>query len=1518
MNEIVENSPNQFRKICQELRATRKREPLEKIRDILKQNKDTFFYDEERFKYVDLADITYINTQFLIDTELQIEIFKLFIDGFFVSNEKIKKIKNADKFSFFHFILNYNTNFFKSTICSLDFFDFLSIFFSKYYPKKKELELKEGVIYDVLIKEPLTELKMNIIGWIQLPIKRIDDNKVFFDSYNYAEEERGEFFLEKNSFRIYEKNTFIKDEEMLWRKGLKIGDKIDYLNKKVIWVRAEIIEVFENKVAFVCLGDTKDNKIIKYKYSIFIKPYKTFSFDYNESEAKYIEKLKINKYTNFTYVLPTPKYSIDKDDVNYLTAYVDGIYSIIFFDLENYLMNKLVRSKILDEIDDDFSFESIYIILSIFSFGFNSMHYKFLENIFKEKLFPKIKKIMLKISVDKSPNPNMNDVLTFFAFIFQILGPIDFEFRNRQIMMEFFLNFGFNCFSMNEVMPKRLTGLQSIISALEQYVLIDSEYPNKNLIKDIRNIILNKKDDKKDLLELLFNTTTSLHEELLLKGKEIIIILFRCELLNDDDINRLYNFAISSQEETETCNHLYNILEFFSKNNINYIQAQNIIKKVISLPIDKVKKKDIYFLFSIIEKLKGQNGYRSDINSALDFIYKFIHNNIDNANDYYHDFTQASQKMNIDDNNIYFIELYSNRIINELLNTKSPKETVFLYKLFSYFIYSMKNKKLGEQLRPKIVELLSKNNNSKQLIQNIFSNIEESKEEITLEQKLKYYDDIINILCDIEQYSKYSSLLDIETIMKFFDIFIFSQQIPSDNSQLLDCVYYLKSYDLIDAEKFSENFFKKLDEFLSKINKENQPLYKDILNISLGDVVNQFYKDVNNIKTSDGDNVYIDENCYIQINPLECKYFDIVWKLFTKINLEEFIEEFLILFGLRLFSLEEKYQIWQKFIKKIFDEIENFIEPETPINILNLLINCSEKYGTGGAISYTAEKIKKFPLKINIKMDEYLSYDFNIFNDIYTNSTIYDLKKLIYKNISIDPLFIKIIKPNLSYSNINNGETLYSLLDLEKHFKSNIDPNTNPKLTKIYQIKIEFSDDFYSMFKYKLIDEEDTNKFDEKMINVISNIFDKITKNTKKLDITMFSDYIEKINNNDKNSAFNQKAKFKVFDSNNKGYWVLEDFINFFFDEFKENGDRYIYRMIRYSGYGNDLEPINQPLNILSPCYYIENDKSNFMPRYFIGKNPEYMKKIFEFSTKSEKLREICNELINKLSTMTSIKDLFFDENKNNKSEKIVDDLLKNDNIEMNTYIFNIILFEFEKNNDICDKYIDDAIYFFIEKNIEKLIDSLDEYINKLKEQINKEKLNYFKYYNYCKIIIQIILFSLKKLINKPNFSQEIFYPSNEEDSNEETIILKFISELNIESQKIEILKNINYNKLMNIIIYFLTLIIDQANITKEEKEDNFNILLIIFILLEKDYINNIDDKNIIYKNFISNIGNICNTQIIDNHILIENYFSLIIFIKKSDEKFVSITKDEIGKEILKYDKYDKLKYFRYEIFFFF
>ena len=117
MNEIVENSPNQFRKICQELRATRKREPLEKIRDILKQNKDTFFYDEERFKYVDLADITYINTQLLIDTELQIEIFKLFIDGFFVSNEKIKKIKNADKFSFFHFILNYNTNFFKSTIC---------------------------------------------------------------------------------------------------------------------------------------------------------------------------------------------------------------------------------------------------------------------------------------------------------------------------------------------------------------------------------------------------------------------------------------------------------------------------------------------------------------------------------------------------------------------------------------------------------------------------------------------------------------------------------------------------------------------------------------------------------------------------------------------------------------------------------------------------------------------------------------------------------------------------------------------------------------------------------------------------------------------------------------------------------------------------------------------------------------------------------------------------------------------------------------------------------------------------------------------------------------------------------------------------------------------------------------------------------------------------------------------------------------------------------------------------------
>jgi hypothetical protein len=78
----------------------------------------------------------------------------------------------------------------------------------------------------------------------------------------------------------------------------------------------------------------------------------------------------------------------------------------------------------------------------------------------------------------------------------------------------------------------------------------------------------------------------------------------------------------------------------------------------------------------------------------------------------------------------------------------------------------------------------------------------------------------------------------------------------------------------------------------------------------------------------------------------------------------------------------------------------------------------------------------------------------------------------------------------------------------------------------------------------------------------------------------------------------------------------------------------------------------------------------------------DYINKIFEIGAKNDILKEISNRLLNELTSIINIKDLILDENKNiNK----IDELLMNKNIEMRTYMFEIILSEFIQNKENKD-----------------------------------------------------------------------------------------------------------------------------------------------------------------------------------------------------------------------------------------
>ena len=498
--------------------------------------------------------------------------------------------------------------------------------------------------------------------------------------------------------------------------------------------------------------------------------------------------------------------------------------------------------------------------------------------------------------------------------------------------------------------------------------------------------------------------------------------------------------------------------------------------------------------------------------------------------------------------------------------------------------------------------------------------------------------------------------------------------------------------------------------------------------------------------------------------------------------------------------------------------------------MINVIIEKSEKYGTAGVISHLREKIKKFPLKIKIltkNLNDFIGEipkEIIIDKDIYSSSTIYDLKKLIQKKLSIDPIFIDILLPN-TFIAAKNGETLYSFLDLDGFDNIGKNSEFNKEIKKFQELRMNYSYDFIYLPRYNILDEKNPENFDTKTINVIFNIFKNITYTTEKLTYELYKDFL-------KNFYFYKEAdeslkkKFNSFDINGKGFLAFDEFLKLFKKDIENDKDNNkIFRLFNSFGYRNDLEPYNKPLDELCPCFYIENTN-----------------KIFEIGAKNDILKEESNNLIDELTSIINIKDLIFDENKNIKK---IDELLMNKNIEMKTYMFDIILSEFIQNKKYKDKDEDNNIIdLFIEKYLIKLIDNLDDYTTEIKNEINnnitteeQKKLYYNNYCSYYNIIIHIILFSLLKLINKPEFHQIVFDMSKGKDFKNMQRILNVISEMDISSKSKEIIIRINYQKLVNIVFSYLISISNKTKTSEEYMETSLIILLIIFMLLEKNII---------------------------------------------------------------------------------
>ena len=92
--------------------------------------------------------------------------------------------------------------------------------------------------------------------------------------------------------------------------------------------------------------------------------------------------------------------------------------------------------------------------------------------------------------------------------------------------------------------------------------------------------------------------------------------------------------------------------------------------------------------------------------------------------------------------------------------------------------------------------------------------------------------------------------------------------------------------------------------------------------------------------------------------------------MFYKSKNTDKIEYFLQDFSLKNFTTKERFEIWEKLIKKIFSNLENNIL--VGLTMLKFIIKISEKYGNAQVKShicdlYSKEYKKKIRFKIQIK-----------------------------------------------------------------------------------------------------------------------------------------------------------------------------------------------------------------------------------------------------------------------------------------------------------------------------------------------------------------------------------------------------------------------------------------------------------------------------------------------------------------------------------------------------------------------
>ena len=1478
-----------FEELINNLTKEQSIKSIESIYIFLQENRKYIFNNKEIPYNLSKKLISSFNTN-VISTEIILNIYKIYIDEFFsVKNYPDNEIDNLK--GILNLIFDINTKLYTDSDLQTFFF-FLKNYFNKYYPKDNNIIYKVGDVVDIIASDKVLDKLM--IGWTQMTIKEVDYEKKI---YKFEDPETKELSIQAkfDEYQVQEKNTFITEEEVNWKNNLKINDVVDFYNiNKDMWVEGYIKEINEKGQYIVQpIGEPED--IFKsfpfVRYSPFIQPLHKFSFKYNPDDiACFPKAYTIESHNAYIYFLP-----VKKNNYTVPTTYVKH-YSLEFYDIVNYFLIKLMDSNVL--MDESASLMFFYVTLSLIHYCTPVINMRYLSKYLFENCDTHIKNALYNYSKSKQKLPNVNSgwkniILKIIHYLDGFVSYNDYIFNLFYYQPEFFIKFGYNCFKFSDNLEKRHLGLTEILSIcpfLKKYYPLMGKKIVQKTTEYIYNTLLNI-ENKDDIFTLMY-TDFNLHEELLTKGNDVIINISELKIFEDKHIEHLYNLAIATPENSDVNKYVYILLNKLISN-FSLNQKKIIFEKIINLKYDKLRKCDLELVKNILKYIKSKEDFLSMSKSFLNYYYNYIteYKNLDVK--YNEDFGQILSYAKDQENLMILYPFYFKKILDEIIKQNNLEKFRYyftlIHSIYNSFSFIDKQKLNLSEVKEELKKLFYLQYPNYGIIVDTLLelyNIDKN------EKNEEYFMDVIDIVNGFINFIGDMKYFSIDSIIKLSDFFIFGNKSKKNRKHFLYNIINMQK-DNIDEDKLYQCLFEKINNFLDKITNENSNEFLDdefiIAIISLYDNVNN--KKQNDLKGKTGLELFENEkNKFLEkINPLNNKYFDIIWKMFFKSKSFDKIDKFFKDFSLKNFTSKERFDIWEKLIQKIFDNLDENIL--VGLSMIKYIINISEKYGNAHVISHISD-LYSFEYKKSIQLV------FDIHTTDFTNaltaskknestyllqisSTIWDIKYMIQELMGYDPIIQKI--GTSKFSEISDNS-----LPLYKIFPELIKTNEDKINVTLSRNKIIL----YNIPSYPLLS-EDNNELSDKFIEVIFSIFNKYASNDK-ISYEYFAKFIKDIYQPLGKTKIEMEdifiEKYNTY-TNKKDHLTIDDFLLYFANE-AQSDINFTYQILENLGFTKSLDYYLDDIQKDNILYYEKNNTKEFMPRYFISNENKYLNKLYQIlKSDNETIHNMAKDIINELSTPNIFKILIFKENSDNKK---LDEILYTDNLELKFYTYDTIIKMFnDKENKERNKII-----YFIKNNLHKIIIEFDT----ISKKNNNNPLS-LQYINYYSSIMKFLFFCFDYIIANKELSDYL----SKLNENKEIIPSKIKIDLSEEKQTF--LKKINIPNLLENILNNILLLNEKENI-KEIKLINSTKLIIYLILIISNYYEE-KEKIDIYKIFLEKQKNILYNC--SSYEITSNIFNMIKFIfplmsGEKDELFLSMENEAIIKYIKDNEKLNSVK----------